>query len=162
MGFPAKKRSDLITAGDQRLEQAAAQVTCPAGNENLCTHYRRENGSSIPDSQLARRDAISPHQAEEFGIRYLPFADNLAPFPQSTTIGPFTLTFQSYGGDRTGAVLLSPFLKPGTIATTPFNHFSLLKSLEDIFDTDEYLGYAGQPGLVGLFGAVRSDIQTRK
>ena len=86
---------------------------------------------------------------------------NLAPFPQSTTIGPFTLTFQSYGGDRTGAVLLSPILKPGTVANTPFNHFSLLKTLEDIFDTDEYLGYAGQPGLLGFFGAVKSDIQTR-
>jgi hypothetical protein len=87
---------------------------------------------------------------------------NLAPFPQSTTIGPFTLTFQSYGGDRTGAVLLSPLLKPGTVANTPFNHYSLLKSLEDIFDTDEYLGSAGQPGLLGFFGAVRSDIQIRK
>jgi len=86
---------------------------------------------------------------------------NLAPFPQSTTIGPFTLTFQSYGGDRTGAVLLSPILKAGTVANTPFNHFSLLKTLEDIFDTDEYLGYAGQPGLLGFFGAVSSDIQTR-
>jgi len=86
---------------------------------------------------------------------------NLAPFPQSTTIGPFTLAFQSYGGDRTGAVLLSPVLKPGTVSNTPFNHFSLLKSLEDIFDTDEYLGYAAQPGFLGFFGAVRSDIQTR-
>src|SRR5262249_49976770 len=86
---------------------------------------------------------------------------NLAPFPQSSTIGPYTLTFQSYGGDRTGAVLLSPLLKPGTVSYTPFNHFSLLKSLEDIFDTEEYLGYAGQPGLLGFFGVVRSDIQIR-
>jgi hypothetical protein len=86
---------------------------------------------------------------------------NLAPFPQSSTIGPYTLAFQSYGGDRTGAVLLSPFIKPGTVSYTPFNHFSLLKSLEDIFDVDEYLGYAGQPGLLGFFGAVRSDISMR-
>ncbi|HEY2150496.1 MAG TPA: alkaline phosphatase family protein [Vicinamibacterales bacterium] len=86
---------------------------------------------------------------------------NLAPFPQSAALGPYTLTFQSYGGDRTGAVLLSPLLKPGTVAYTPFNHFSLLKSLEDIFDTDEHLGYAGQPGLLGFFGAVKSDILLR-
>jgi hypothetical protein len=87
---------------------------------------------------------------------------NLAPFPQSSTIGPFTLTFQSYGGDRTGAVLLSRFLKPGTVSYTPFNHYSLLKSLEDIFDTEEHLGYAGQPGLLGFFGTVKSDIPTRR
>ena len=86
---------------------------------------------------------------------------NLGSFPQSSTIGPYTINTQSFGGDRTGAVLLSPFLKPGTVSNTPFNHFSLLKSLEDIFDTDEYLGYAAQPGLVGLFGCVHSDIATR-
>ena len=36
-----------------------------------------------------------------------------------------------------------------------------MKSLEDIYDTDSYLGYAGAPGLVGFFGCVTSDIQTR-
>ena len=87
---------------------------------------------------------------------------NLAVFPQSSTIGPYTLTFQSYGGDRTGAILIAPFIKPGTISYTPFNHFSLLKSLEDGFDVEEYLGYAGQPGLLGFFGAVTSDISTRR
>jgi phosphatidylinositol-3-phosphatase len=87
---------------------------------------------------------------------------NLAPFPQTTNITPTVgLTFQSYGGDRTGAVLLSPFLEPGTVSLTPFNHYSFLKTMEDIFDTDAYLGYAGAPGLVGFFGCVRSDIQTK-
>jgi hypothetical protein len=87
---------------------------------------------------------------------------NLAPFPQSSTIGPYTLTFQSYGGDRTGAILIAPFIKPGTVSYTPFNHFSLLKSLEDVFDIEEYLGDAGQPGLLGFFGVVTSDISTRR
>ena len=88
---------------------------------------------------------------------------NLAPFPQSSTIPAFnvTLNFQSYGGDRTGAVLLSPFLKPGTVSYTPFNHFSLLKTLEDIFDTDGHLGYAGAPGLLGFFGCVTSDVAAK-
>jgi hypothetical protein len=87
---------------------------------------------------------------------------NLAAFPQNTAIAPgVTLSFQSYGGDRTGAVLLASFLKPGTVSDTPFNHYSLLKSLEDIFDTDGYLGYAGAPGLVGFFGCVTSDIATK-
>jgi hypothetical protein len=87
---------------------------------------------------------------------------NLGPFPQSTVIVPgVTLVEADYGGDRTGAVLLSPLLKPGTVSNTPFNHFSLLKTVEDIFDTDSYLGYAGQPGLLSFFGSVRSDVQIR-
>lgn len=83
---------------------------------------------------------------------------NIGAFPQSAKIGSYTLNFQDFGGDRIGAVLLSPLLRPGTVANTPFNHFSLLKTLEDIFDTDEYLGYAAQPGLVGIFGCTTSVI----
>jgi phosphatidylinositol-3-phosphatase len=55
------------------------------------------------------------------------------------------------GGGRTGAVLLSPFIAPGTVSQTPYNHYSMLKTVEDIFGLP-YLGYAGQAGLVS-FGA---------
>jgi hypothetical protein len=55
-------------------------------------------------------------------------------------------------------VLLSPFLKAGTVSNNFFNHYSMLKTLEDIFDVDGYLGYAGQPGLLGFFGCVSSDM----
>ena len=44
---------------------------------------------------------------------------------------------------------------------SPSRPCRLLKSLEDIYDTDSYLGYAGAPGLVGFFGCATSDIQTR-
>lgn len=68
----------------------------------------------------------------------------------------FTST-TGFGGDRTGAVLLSPFLKPGTVSNVPFNHYSMLKTVEDIFGLD-YLAYAGQPGLQGFFGCTNTDI----
>jgi phosphatidylinositol-3-phosphatase len=50
------------------------------------------------------------------------------------------------GGGRVGAVLLSPFIKPGTRSSVPYNHYSLLRSVEDLFGLD-HLGYAGQKGL---------------
>jgi phosphatidylinositol-3-phosphatase len=37
------------------------------------------------------------------------------------------------GGGRIGAVLLSPFIKPGTVSKTPYNHYSTLASVEKIF-----------------------------
>jgi hypothetical protein len=37
------------------------------------------------------------------------------------------------GGGRVGAVLLSPFIKPGTVVATPLNHYSALASFEDLF-----------------------------
>ena len=45
------------------------------------------------------------------------------------------------GGGLIGAVLLSPFIKPGTVSTTAYNHYSMLHSIEDIFGLS-YLGYA--------------------
>jgi phosphatidylinositol-3-phosphatase len=50
------------------------------------------------------------------------------------------------GGGRVGAVLLSPFIRPGTISRVPYNHYALLRSVEDIFKL-EHLGYAARPGL---------------
>jgi phosphatidylinositol-3-phosphatase len=37
------------------------------------------------------------------------------------------------GGGKVGAVLLSPFIKPGTVSTTPYNHYSSLASWESLF-----------------------------
>ena len=54
--------------------------------------------------------------------------------------------FQGQGGGRIGAVLLSPFIRPGTVSSVPYNHYSLLRSVEDIFDLG-HLGYAAEPGL---------------
>lgn len=53
------------------------------------------------------------------------------------------------GGGRTGAVLLSRFIKPGTVSDTPYNHYSQLRSVEDIFGLP-HLGYAGQSDLVAF------------
>jgi hypothetical protein len=50
------------------------------------------------------------------------------------------------GGGRIGAVMLSPCIKPGTVTTDAYNHYSLLRSVEDNFGLP-HLGFAGQPGL---------------
>ncbi len=55
------------------------------------------------------------------------------------------------GGGRIGAVLLSPRIKPGTVSDVPYNHYALLRWVEDNFGLD-HLGYAGADGLAG-FGA---------
>jgi len=55
------------------------------------------------------------------------------------------------GGGRTGAVAISQFVKPGSKNSTPYNHYSFLRSMEDIFGL-EHLGFAGQAGLKA-FGA---------
>jgi hypothetical protein len=63
----------------------------------------------------------------------------------------FQIVLQGVGGDRIGAVLLSPRIRPGTVSDVPYNHYALLRSIEDLFSLP-HLGYAGQSGLSG-FGA---------
>jgi hypothetical protein len=53
------------------------------------------------------------------------------------------------GGGVVGMLLLSPFITPGTTdSKNTFNHYSYLKSMEQLFGIKTYLGYAAQPGLV--------------
>jgi phosphatidylinositol-3-phosphatase len=63
--------------------------------------------------------------------------------PGGPTLGP--------GGGRIGAVLVSPFIRPGTFLATPYNHYSLLRSIENLFGVG-HLGFAAQSGL-RAFGA---------
>jgi hypothetical protein len=51
---------------------------------------------------------------------------------------------QGPGGGKVGAVLLSPFIKPGTVSTVNYNHYSALRSIEDIFGL-AHLGDAAMP-----------------
>jgi hypothetical protein len=49
------------------------------------------------------------------------------------------------GGGRVGAVLLSPCIAPGTVTQVPYNHYSMLRSVEDVFGLS-HIGYAQLPG----------------
>ena len=71
--------------------------------------------------------------------------------PQPGDTGP--------GGGRIGTLILGRCVKAGSTSTTPYNHYSLLRSLEDVFgittggsDGKGHLGYAGADALAP-FGA---------
>ena len=58
------------------------------------------------------------------------------------------------GGGRPGAVLLSPFIRPGTRSDVQYDHYSALRSYEDLLgittggtDGKGHLGYAARAGI---------------
>jgi hypothetical protein len=53
------------------------------------------------------------------------------------------------GGGRIGAVLLSPFIKPGTVSETPYNHYSSLATFESLFKLARLAGAASVPTIFG-------------
>lgn len=55
------------------------------------------------------------------------------------------------GGGRIGAVVLSPYVRPGTVSHQPYNHYSLLRTVETLFALPP-LGYAAAADLK-IFGA---------
>jgi phosphatidylinositol-3-phosphatase len=69
--------------------------------------------------------------------------------PSGTTTPPTSTgnTTPTGGGGHVGLLLISSFVKAGTTNDLDYyNHYSLLKSIEDIFTLD-HLGYAADPAL---------------
>jgi len=61
------------------------------------------------------------------------------------------------GGGRTGTVVIGRCVRGGRQDATPYNHYSLLRSIEDLFgvrtggsDGKGHLGYAGASGLAAF------------
>ena len=80
------------------------------------------------------------------------------------TLGPlnsaedplFDATEPTPGGGDTGSVLISPYITPGSVSDVYYNHYSWLRTMEDLFnvgsaspglDGQGHIGYAAQPGL---------------
>lgn len=63
---------------------------------------------------------------------------------------PYQAFAMQPGGGDTGAVLLSPLIKPGTVSSVPYNHFSLLRTIQNLFGLP-HTGEAADP-LVGTLG----------
>jgi hypothetical protein len=76
-----------------------------------------------------------------------PAYPNLPPPAAETVSGPVKPTG---GGGKVGLLLLSQFVKPGTVDESTYsNHYTLLLSIEELFGL-EPIGYAGDPALVGF------------
>ena len=68
----------------------------------------------------------------------------------------YNATAATNGGGDVGAVLISKFIKPGSTDATFYNHYSWLRSMENLFhvasaspglDGKGHIGFAAQPGL---------------
>jgi hypothetical protein len=110
------------------------------------------------------------------GSSTCPSGDEAATTTGCVTADPlFDPTDFTPGGGDTGTVLISPLIKPGTVSSTYYNHYSTLRTLEDLFltgrscanpsnadtplvagtvcgglDGQGHIGYAAQAGLASF------------
>jgi hypothetical protein len=71
---------------------------------------------------------------------------NEQPGPADPNPGGYAEGVPGPGGGRSGTVMIGPRIKPGSVSLRAYNHYSLLRSLEDNWRLS-HLGYAGQTGL---------------
>jgi hypothetical protein len=99
-----------------------------------------------PDDSACCNEQPGPDNANP---GYPPLAALFTKNPPPTAPGQYP------GGGRVGAVLLnSKWIEPGSVNDTPYNHYSALRSYEDLLgittggsDGQGHLGFAGQAGL---------------
>ena len=138
---------------------------CADGHDATCANSKRPGGFAGIQKFLKTwvpRITGSPAYRQQNGLLLIIFdeastSDSSSccgeiPGPNSPSPG-----ISGPGGGDTGAVLLSPCIKPGTVSHMPYNHYTMLRSVEDIFGLP-HLGYAGLSGARSL----GSDVFTRR
>ena len=131
-----------------------ASATGPAASEEFLkavvpeiqeSFAYKDGGLLIITSAQARQGGEKPDFSS---CCIAPEYPNLPPpeVKDETAAGPVK---ETGGGGRVGAVLLSPFVEPGTTSETYFNHFSVLATIEELFSLEK-IGYAAEPAITGF------------
>jgi hypothetical protein len=128
-----------------------ASAICAGGHLKSADRFLRQFVPTILESPAYRQDGmllITFDEAEigHKGRRIIPEKTDATACCNEPS-GPNTpLPGQAGpGGGRIGAIILSRYVKPGSRNDTPYNHYGLLRGLEDLFGLG-HLGYANLPG----------------
>jgi hypothetical protein len=126
---------------------------CSDGHDATCADSSRPGGFAGIDQFLQEwvpRITGSPAFRQQNGLLIVTF-DEASTSDTSSCCGEIAGPgspmpgITGPGGGDTGTVLLSPCIAPGTVSKVPYNHYTMLRSVEDIFGLT-HLGYAGLPG----------------
>jgi hypothetical protein len=124
---------------------------CNDGHDFPCTNQPSGTSAVADISAFLQRWVPLINSSPAFkqdGLLVVTFDESGGPQSDSSSCcnelpGPNTLLpgITGFGGGKVGAVLLSPFIEPGTVSAVPYNHYSLLGSIEQFFGLPK-LGYA--------------------
>jgi len=163
-----RPRCDAHVVNLERLPQDLASIAttpnyvfitpnlCNDGHDSWCVDGRRGGLTAvdgflrkwvplIEDSPAFRADGlliVTFDESDGAGAEGSSACCGEKPLPGAR----FRPGFGGPGGGRIGAIALSRFVKPGTVSDVPYNHYSLLRTVEAIFGLT-FLGYAAEADL---------------
>jgi hypothetical protein len=117
---------------------------CADGEPGGLTSADRFLSAEVPKilaSPAYKTDGLLVITVDEAEITNAAACCNTPPAPNTQKPG-----LSGPGGGRIGTLVVSSRVRAGTTDATPYNHYALLCSLEDIFGL-RHLGFAGAPGL---------------
>ncbi len=129
-----------LAAAQPFLEKVVPEIEASAA-------YKKGGLIAITFAQ-APQNVPSPDTSACCGTPEYPNLPPPAAAPAST--GPVKA---SGGGGRVGMLLLSPFVEPGSVNESYYNHFSMLLSIEEFFGLPS-IGYAASGGVLPFESAV--------
>ena len=157
--------TDLLTASKTPKFSFISPNLCNDGHDFPCTN--QPSGASalanidafletwvpkITGSEAFKRNGLLEITFDEAGDSETEACCGEMPGPSSPLPG-----ITGPGGGRVGAVLLSPFIKPGTVSKVEYNHYSALATSESLFGLSRLAYAASVPGIFGpdVFTAAR-------
>src|SRR4051812_10760011 len=144
--------ADLASASTTPSYSFITPDLCADGHDSSCADGTSPGGYAGIDYFLSTwipKITDSPAFADD-GLLIVTFdeasgdASDCCNEPQGPT--PTSNGRSGNGGGRIGAVLVSKYIKANSTNDTPYNHYSLLRSTEDLFGLT-HLGHAAQDGL---------------
>lgn len=116
--------------------------TCHDGHDNPCSNGQ-PGGLVSADAWLkANLPPLLDYLWSHHGLLIINFDENGFTTVDSSEV--CTGCASGGAGGRVGAILLSPILVPGRTVATGYDHFSLLRTIEDSFGISEHLNLAGR------------------
>ncbi|HEX5224686.1 MAG TPA: alkaline phosphatase family protein [Solirubrobacteraceae bacterium] len=151
--------TDLLKAGTTPVLSFITPNLCNDGHDFPCTN-RTGGASALADidsflETWVPKITSSPAYLQD-GLLEITFDESEGPQSDSTSCcneqpGPGSPLpgITGPGGGRVGAVLLSPHIAPGTVSSTPYNHYSSLGSWESLLGMPRLADASFVPAVFG-------------
>jgi hypothetical protein len=152
---PFTELSGNITADTLPAFSFITPDTCHDGHDATCSNGSPGGLVSANQWLGANLPPLVSYLQSHNGLLVINFdEDGITPSGTPALADLLCFTCASFGlGGRTGAVLVGAGLTPGKVATGSYDHYSLLRTIEDSFGVAEHLNFANiAKPMTGVFG----------